>query len=373
MEKQGSKKTKIDPPLILKSKLESGCKAASFIDQHTIVCSDGTGSLEVFNFEKSETLVTFKPSESKIILGVHISQELQHPELQQSYKLAIVLYKDGEIDVLVAMVDGIVDQEKWKKIYTVKSPLSFMMQVPKLEKMFSKYLLGFINEEGKESTDGILPDPISAVFSSISDIDKSNKKGAINVVEFSDRNFIFVGYESGTIIPCYYSVSTGKVLPLTKGFVLDPVDENPSIILSIFPIFQPEEHDFHLAISCYTQDISILSVKEIDSDLEEKCQMKRIKGSKEFCEISLVSVIKDAMFKPGTCEIKYYSHLLFIGSFDHRVRLYRVKKPHKPKLVGLLKHHKAAINSVSLYSNGSQCEVLVGSEDGSISLWTLNF
>lgn len=185
----------------MKSKLESGCKAASFLDQHTIVCSDGTGSIEVFNFEKSETLVTFKPSESKIVLGVHISHELQHPESEQSYKLAIVLYKDGEIDVFVAMVNGIIDKEKWKKIYTVKSPLSFMMQVPKLEKMFSQFLLGFINEEEKESTDGILPDPISSVFSSISDIDKSNKKGAINVVEFSDRNFIFVGYENGTLIP----------------------------------------------------------------------------------------------------------------------------------------------------------------------------
>ena len=145
-----------------------------------------------------------------------------------------------------------------------------------------------------------------------------------------------------------------------------------------------------LIVGSYTTYLSILHLivekEEISStdsanqdDLENLMfskSEKKEKKSQPKWEIKLITNIMDSGLKPGVCELKYIKeqYCVLSGSFDHRARLYRIKKHTSPKLVGLLKHHKKIINSIDYRMNeDGTWEVLIGSEDGAVTLWTLPF
>ena len=146
-------------------------------------------------------------------------------------------------------------------------------------------------------------DIINDLFIQIVEIDKSSKNGSINVIEFTQQHYIFIGYENGTIIAAFYNTENNKILALTNGYNLDPEAEEPIIILSIFPIFLEPEGKFNLIVGSYTRDIHILShcLKEdvTTESLIEKTKKKKQKLRNNLGIISVVSVIKDAQLKPG--------------------------------------------------------------------------
>ena len=63
-----------------------------------------------------------------------------------------------------------------------------------------------------------------------------------------------------------------------------------------------------------------------------------------------------------------------MGSFDSRVRIFRIKHLENPKQIVVLKHHKKMISSIdSRVTTNNELEILAVSEDGDVTLWTVPF
>lgn len=389
------KKKKIEAPLVLRTGYEGGCKACAFLSHSVVLIADGTGVLFTYNYETSETLSQFEPSPGKQVFGIHKTNEFKDPKSSDFYSFLVVLYKDGIIDVFVLTRNGqlCLETENVERVYSVQSPLSLMMQVPKLERLFSHQFFKLLDVKDEEGTQGEEAeiDEISAMFEFIEGLDKKKTNGAINVVEVMENRLVFVGYESGLIKVLQYEVSDGRLTVLNKGYKLEGTAEEPPIILSILPIYEdvPENPSITLFVGSYTWSINVLKwdlsgLKQNEAVLSEETKQdsKTVKkASKKTSKLDLVKItpitaIESELLKPGVCELKYLQsqEWILIGSFDHRVRLYRIKKREKPRLVGLLKHHKLLINWIDFqFQANGICEVLVGSEDGSVTLWTLPF
>lgn len=197
-----------------------------------------------------------------------------------------------------------------------------------------------------------------------------------------------IGYEIGAIKIARYWKTSGGIQLLNKGYTWESLSDEPSIILSILPIVEANDQqtEITLVVGWYTNYLYLLkltiqseiqNIEETKSSCDiELSKPKKAKKNQPKWEITKITNVMESGLKPGVWEIKYIKEhdWILVGSFDHRARLYRIKKRENPRLVGLLKQHKKIINCIDYrITENDIWEVLIGSEDGAITLWTLPF
>ena len=152
----------------------SGWKSSLFISKSLILIADGEGKLLIYNYESSENMYEWTPAESKIIYGMHITKEFYCEDNKSFYVFLYLLYKDGTIDIWILMINGelnIVDGTI-KSLLIFQSPISMMMQIPKLEVLFKNELLQLAMVNQQETTGVEILNKISFLFEQIKTLDK---------------------------------------------------------------------------------------------------------------------------------------------------------------------------------------------------------